>query len=223
MERILRIPLAWILILLMGLTLPLTSCKSKKKQAEEQARLEAEAKAKERDAYIAQLNKLTKYPISDMNEWEEKYAAFKDLVFKNPFKGEMSVEGSIAKVESFFQAEKERLESLVEETQDVNDYEDPNKELKIEIRETFNEIVQADSYEEANQLINSLLPKFASSETPVLIVIDQEGMDKAYDRPTTAEKFLNYLKDQKRNPYSVLDVLVNRNGKIQSMELLLNK
>lgn len=210
------------LILTLGLSLPLTSCKSKKKQAEEQARLEAQAKENQRKEYLAQLDKLMQSPISDMDEWERKYKSFQDLVFNNPFKGEIAVEGKIAKVEAFFQSEKKRLqeESVSNET---NDYEDPNQELKAELTRTFRDIAGAPSYEEANLLIGQLLTKFESAESPVLVVISQAGEEKDYDRPTTAEKLLNYLKDKKQNPYSISDILLNSSGKIRSMELLLSK
>lgn len=54
----------------------------------------------------------------------------------------------------------------------------------------------------------------------MLIIISQAGGFNDYDRPTTIEKYLNYLKDQKISRNSVNDIKYNTNGKISELELI---
>ena len=55
---------------------------------------------------------------------------------------------------------------------------------------------------------------------PVLIIINQSAGFNDYDRPTTIEKYLNYLKDQKISPNKVHEIKYNANGKINELELI---
>jgi hypothetical protein len=61
---------------------------------------------------------------------------------------------------------------------------------------------------------------FASPETPVLIVISEEGGQKDYDRPTTIKEYLNYLKDTKNNVNRIFEVKYDAAGKITELELI---
>ena len=75
-------------------------------------------------------------------------------------------------------------------------------------------------FSEANRVINETLGMFESNNVPVLIIISQAGGFNDYDRPTTIEKYLNYLKDQKISRNSVNDIKYNANGKISELELI---
>ena len=90
---------------------------------------------------------------------------------------------------------------------------------KIKLSEYFNAISNADNVASANSSINEALAMFASTETPVLIVISEEGGKKDYDRPTTIKAYLNYLKDQKKNINNIESVKVDDAGKITEIEL----
>lgn len=83
----------------------------------------------------------------------------------------------------------------------------------------FSSIANASSMTSANRSINEALGMFASPDTPVLIIIHQEGDQKDYDRPTTIQKFLNYLKDQKRFDEQIENLVFNDQGKITEVEL----
>ena len=61
---------------------------------------------------------------------------------------------------------------------------------------------------------------FESPNVPVLIIISQNLGFNDYDRPTTIEKYLNYLKDQKISPNRVQEIKYNANGKINELELI---
>lgn len=84
----------------------------------------------------------------------------------------------------------------------------------------FLNIAEGKSMDAANTQIRLALEQFASPDVPVLIIISQSGGMNDYDRPTTAEKFLNYLKDVKQYKYQVETVKRDSLGKITEIELL---
>lgn len=84
----------------------------------------------------------------------------------------------------------------------------------------FASIASSASTASANSSINEALTMFASDDTPVLIVINQSGDQKDYDRPTTIKEYLNYLKDQKRNANRLGTLQFDSNGKITEVELI---
>lgn len=72
----------------------------------------------------------------------------------------------------------------------------------------------------ANRNIQEAMQMFASPETPVLIIISEEGGVKDYDRPTTIEQYLNYLKDTDTNMNRIFEVSYDAAGKITALELI---
>lgn len=115
-------------------------------------------------------------------------------------------------------------------------YDDANRELEENARKAmeakalstsekltgyFAAISSASTGTSANNSISEALTLFASPTVPVLIVIyaDNNG-EVDYDEPTTAEKYLNYLKDQKRNLNNIRDMKTNASGKITELELI---
>ncbi len=93
---------------------------------------------------------------------------------------------------------------------------------KVKLNEYFEAIANAGNVASANSSINEALGMFTSSETPVLIVISEEGGKKDYDRPTTIKAYLNYLKDQKKNINNIENLKVDDGGKITEVELRKN-
>ena len=90
----------------------------------------------------------------------------------------------------------------------------------VKINEAFTSISQASSADVANQKILEALPLFANPEVPVLIIISQNGTAKDYDRPTTIRRYLEYLKDQKRNVNQIENMVLDAKGKITELELI---
>lgn len=87
----------------------------------------------------------------------------------------------------------------------------------------FNRIVslsKAGNIDQANAEIQKTLTLFESPETPVLIIVAIEGTIIDYDKPTTIEAYLNYLKDQKISRNVVKEVEKNAFGKIKVLELI---
>jgi hypothetical protein len=83
----------------------------------------------------------------------------------------------------------------------------------------FNAIANSGNVNGANNSISEAIAMFTSAETPVLIVISEENGQKDYDRPTTISKYLNYLKDQKKNPNKISNIQFDSAGKITELEL----
>jgi hypothetical protein len=83
----------------------------------------------------------------------------------------------------------------------------------------FNSVARASSVNSANQSIQETLGMFSNQETPVLIVIHEENGIKDYDEPTTIKKYLEYLKDTKKNLNYISDIRMDANGKVSELEL----
>lgn len=93
---------------------------------------------------------------------------------------------------------------------------------KAKLNEYFESIASSGNVASANSSINEALTLFASPDTPVLIVISEEGGQKDYDRPTTIRQYLNYLKDTKNNSNSISNLQFDNSGKITEVELRKN-
>lgn len=93
---------------------------------------------------------------------------------------------------------------------------------KAKLNQYFESIASSGNPASANSSINEALTLFASPETPVLIVISEEGGQKDYDKPTTIRDYLNYLKDQKKNINSISNLQFDNLGKITEVELKKN-
>ena len=87
----------------------------------------------------------------------------------------------------------------------------------------FGNIANSANATAANNSINEALALFASPDTPVLIIISQEGDQKDYDRPTTIRNYLNYLKDTRNNSNKIGDMKFDASGRITEIELVKQK
>ncbi len=83
----------------------------------------------------------------------------------------------------------------------------------------FNSVAASGNTSMANQSIQETLAMFSNQETPVLIVIHEENGIKDYDEPTTIKKYLEYLKDTKKNLNFISDIRLDANGKVSELEL----
>ena len=187
-----------------------TSCKSNKRLAKEAA--EAEYKSKVAEA-IKDLNAI----LDDETLWtlEEKEARVQTIKNWNLQNAEVD--------DLLFQVEKklarERAQKNEEERRAAEEREHAQS-TNVVLENNFRSIANAGSISQANRVINETLGMFESNNVPVLIIISQAGGFNDYDRPTTIEKYLNYLKDQKISRNSVNDIKYNANGKISELELI---
>jgi hypothetical protein len=135
-----------------------------------------------------------------------------------------------AKMEQEANLRKQKEEELKRRESEENSKRDAEATLKemkenapkVRLNEYFNAIANPGNAASASSSINEALTMFASSETPVLIVISEEGGKKDYDRPTTIKAYLNYLKDQKKNSNDISNLKVDSNGKVTEVELKKN-
>ena len=91
-------------------------------------------------------------------------------------------------------------------------------EIAVEKLESqFASIASASNVTSANQSIQEVLAMFSNPETPILIVIHEEGGVKDYDEPTSIKKYLEYLKDTKKNLNYISDIRM-AGGKVTELE-----
>ena len=187
-----------------------TSCKSKKKLAKEAA--EAEYKSKVEQA-VKDLNAI----LDDETLWslEEKEARVKTIKGWNLQNAEVD--------DLIFQVEKklarERAQKEEEDRRNIQEQEQ-SQSTNATLERNFSSIAHAGSISQANRTINETLGMFESANVPVLIIIKQNAGFNDYDRPTTIEKYLNYVKDQKKATEKVFEIKYNNNGKINELELI---
>ena len=187
-----------------------TSCKSKKRLAKEAA--EAEYKSKVEQA-VRDLNAiLDDETLWTLEEKEARVQTIKDWNLQNA-----EVDDLLIQVEK--KLARERAQKEEEERRAAEERERANATDAV-LGRNFNSIANAGSVSQANRVINETLGMFESPDVPVLIIIKQNAGFNDYDRPTTIEKYLNYVKDQKKASEKVHDIKYNANGKINELELV---
>lgn len=132
-------------------------------------------------------------------------------------KAKMEQEAALRKQEEA-KKKQEMEEQARKEAEARRKAEEPYRKLES----YFSAISSSNNIASANSSINEALSLFASKETPVLIVISEEGGQKDYDRPTTIGEYLNYLKDQKKNMNKINQLQFDSSGKITEVELVKN-
>jgi uncharacterized Zn finger protein len=97
--------------------------------------------------------------------------------------------------------------------------EEAKKAPYKKIESAFNSVANASSVDAANASIQEALTLFSSPDAPLLISISKNGDAKDYDKPTTIKKYLEYLKDQKKNVNTLDNLVFDEQGKIKEIEL----
>ncbi len=190
-----------------------TSCKSKKKLAKEAA--EAEYKARVADAVKDLTAILDDETLWTLEEKEHRVQTIKDWNRQNP-----EVDDLLFQVEKKLARERAQAEQEAEEARIKTMEQEQAQAPKNMLESNFARIAASNNTTQANSIINETLKMFASNNAPVLIIISQAGGFNDYDRPTTIENYLNYLKDQKVSRNEVSNLKFNENGKITEVELI---
>lgn len=190
-----------------------TSCKSKKKLAKEAA--EAEYKAKVSEAIKDLTAILNDEVVWTLEEKENRVQTIKDWNLQNA-----EVDDLLFQVEKKLARERAQAEQRAREEAEAARAAEEARQPKNVLERNFASICSASSVTQANRIINETLNLFESNTVPVLIIITQAGGFNDYDRPTTIENYLNYLKDQKVNRNKVYNLKTNDNGKITEVELI---
>ena len=191
-----------------------TSCSSKKKLAKK----EYEAKVEQAKA---DLNAI----IERTTEWTlEEQAARVDEIEKMDLQNQ-EVNDLIVKAREVIAREKAEAERIAEEERlrQIEEQKKNQEKPKTSLSDYFAIIAAAPNADVANEKIAEALQMFASPDIPVLIIVYHMGDIIDYDAPTTAERYLNYIKDQKKVAVRVNDIKYDDNGKITELELIKNR
>jgi hypothetical protein len=208
-----------VLIVMLGLALMSQyGCKSKKKiLAEQQAQEQAEMAAKVDKARSILLNLLDDNNDMSLEEKERQLAFVKQQNLQN-----QEIQDLIRQVEQKLLVERAKREEDRKRKEEEAEREKAQAEgdaRKPRVLNRFNQIVNALTIDQANAQIKEALKLFASPDVPVLIIINENRNQIDYDEPTTIERYLHYLKDQKRNPNRIKDLEVDGAGKINKVVL----
>ena len=190
-----------------------TSCKSKKRLAREAA--EAEYKARVAEATKDLTAILDDETLWTLEEKENRVQTIKDWNLQNA-----EVDDLLFQVEKKLARERAQAEQKAEEERRAAEEAAKAKLPKNMLETNLGKIAASGSTTQANTLINETLQLFESKDVPVLIIISQAGGFNDYDRPTTIENYLNYVKDQKVSRNKVANLKFNDNGKITEVELI---
>lgn len=190
-----------------------TSCKSKKRLAKEAA--EAEYKARVAEAVRDLTAILDDETTWTLEEKEHRVQTIKDWNLQNA-----EVDDLLFQVEKKLSRERAQAAQRAEEERRAAEEAAKAQQPKNVLERNLASIASASSTTQANRLISETLQLFANNNVPVLIIITQAGGFNDYDKPTTIENYLNYVKDQKVNRNKVNDLKFNDAGKITEVELI---
>ena len=185
----------------------MAGCKSKKKLAREQAAAEYARKV---ETAKQDLLSIINDDNMSLEEKESKLQRVKDMNLNEP-----EILALIRQAEEVIEAEKAEMRRKWEE-----ENKKKTEAVSLSLADYFALIAGASSVENANIKIYEALKLFSTPDAPVLIIISQEGDMVDYDRPTTAKKYLEYLKDQKKNLNEIENIEYDDNGKIKLLELI---
>ncbi|RLD80080.1 MAG: hypothetical protein DRJ15_07925 [Bacteroidetes bacterium] len=205
-KRIFKI--TFLLMIALSLSSGMAGCKSKKKLAREQAA--AEYARTVETAKQDLLSIINDEGNMSLPEKESKLQRVKDMNINEP-----EILALTRQAEEVIAAEKEAMRKKWEE-----ENKKKTEAVSLSLADYFALVAGASSVENANIKMNEALKLFAGPNTPVLIIISQEGDLVDYDRPTTAKKYLEYLKDQKKNLNEIENIEYDDNGKIKLLELI---
>lgn len=195
-----------------------TGCKSQKKIAAEKAAAELAQKIEQ--AKQDMLKVINDKGTMTIAQKEDKVSQVKGMNLNDP-----ELNALIEKAEEVIARERKEAERLRKEKEEQAKKkeeqvkkEEEQKFTKIE--DYLDGIAATRSLEMSNTRINEALKFFSSPDVPVLIVIYSDGDIKDYDKPTTIKKYLEYLRDQGKNPNNIYNIQYDANGKITELELI---
>ncbi len=193
----------------------LSSCGAKKKAA----KAEAERIRNEIETSKTTLKKLLDDNTKTIEEQETILADIKSKNLNDPELNEL-----ITKVEDKIRKEKEEKLKREEEERKKRELEEKKEVIILtttqKLENYFDGIANANNIQTANNMINQALGLFTSDKANVLIIVSQSGDMKDYDKPTTIGKYLNLLKDVKRNNNRVEKIHYGSESKIKTLELI---
>jgi hypothetical protein len=191
-----------------------SSCKSQKKIAAQKA-------AAERAAMIEQAKQDLLLIINDqgnmtIGEKEDKVAEIVAMDLQDT-----EVDALIERAQQAIEKQKAEMQRQEEERLRKEREAQQQEEQKFDkLEDIFDRVAGSKSMEMSNRSIEEALRQFSSPDVPVLIIVFMDDEITDYDKPTTIRKYLEYLKDQGKNPNDILNVKFDANGKINELELI---
>jgi len=215
-KNLMSIRLVFLLIAVM-LAAGFTGCQSKKKLAKQQAAKElADKVEKAKKDLLMVINDQGAMTIAQK---EKIVADVKALNLNNAEVDALIIEAEKAIERHKLELQKQEEDRLRKE-KEAQDAKKLDEQKFSKIEDYFDAIATASTPDIANMRINDALKFFASPDAPVLVIIFMEGETKDYDRPTTIRRYLEYLKDQKKNMNAVHNIQYDASGKITELELI---
>lgn len=186
-----------------------TSCSSKKKMAKKEYEAKVEQAKNDLNAIV---NGETLWTLEEQKNRVEE---IEKMDLQNP-----EIDELIVRAKEVLNRETAEAERLAEEER-LRQLEEQNKvKPQTSLEDYFAIIAAAPDAESANEKIAEVLDLFASPDVPVLIIVYHVGDVIDYDAPTTAVKYLNYIKDQKKVNVGVNNIKYDDNDKITELELI---
>lgn len=214
LKRLSRVML--IALMFVGAT-GITGCKKKKELAAAEAAAAAQLAEDIANAKQMLEGILSDNTLDNIEKNEATLAAVKSMNLQDS-----EVSDLIIQAQAKIDADKLALAELME----AQRLEEERKKAEMELANNYNllnkqfvALTGEQDFEKSNNIINNILPMFESPDVPVLVIISEENGMKDYDRPTTIEKYLNYLKDRKAYKAEVENIVYNESGKISELEL----
>jgi len=185
----------------------------------------------ELDQLIIQAQQKSKSAYADyLKEQEAKVALARnklyDLIVNKDNLSADQLETELEKIKAEDLGDEESNELIVRLEKKINEMRQSSAvsmTLKGKLESSFQSIADASSagnLSMANSLIESALNYFSAPDIPVLIIISREGSMVDYDKPTTINNYLNFLKDQKENRNAVDSYQLDAAGKIKELDLI---
>jgi hypothetical protein len=197
----------FLILLVASLTLGTAGCKSAKKAARE-AR---ERELAERLRAIEQAKLDVQAILNDAGGMSIEAKERELNRIKGLNLGDDELDDLIRQAEAKIAAEKAAMQPKADPVE---------KSAQERLGNYFQYIANAGNVNQANSLIEEALGMFSSPNAPLLVIIHRSGGIVDYDRPTTARKYLEYLKDQKKSLNNIDELVFDANGKIKEIILI---
>jgi hypothetical protein len=197
-----------------------TSCKGKKGTTRSKAAAEAQYKNKVNEA-----KNTLKTLMSDDCTWSLKEKEDKLNTIKSDALKDEELSQLIKEAEKYINRERIAAGLDVDKPHVViaPKADDSNVSIKVVdkneniLNTLFDNIASGKDVSSSVTELNAL---FESKQTPVLIIISKSEKATDYDRPTTIDKYIDYLVDQKVSRNKVYSIQYNDDKKIKVLELI---
>ena len=206
-----------VIVLLSGLVFN-SGCAAKKQAKLEKQRQEALLEASKNELKLI----ISGNDESAVQEKENKINKIKSYNFRDIEIGNLIVKAEeVVNSQKQKEAEEERIKREKEEELKRLEQEKnkTSKSAQEVLEEALKNIGAAATKQEADQIINSVIPMFTSKDANVLIIISEENGEKDYDKPTTIIKYLELLKDTKKQGAKIYQIHYDNDKKIKTLEL----